>query len=166
MCDLKKLFGAAALGAIMTVASAGEAQAQGTDTTTFNVTITIVESCDIHTGAATNVAFGNQTRSAGTADAAGALQVNCTLNTPYFIGLNNGNNFAATTRRMASGANFVNYGLFKDATRATAWGNTGTDRLSGTGSGSAVSVPVYGRATSLNAPAGNYTDTITATITY
>ena len=166
MFDLKKLIGAVALGAIMTVANAGEAKAQGTDTTTFNVTITIVESCDIHTGAATNVAFGNQTRSAGTADAQGALQVNCTLNTAYNIGLNDGNNFAATTRRMAAGANFVPYGLFKDAARATAWGNTGTARLAGTGTGATVAVPVYGRVTSRNSPAGAYTDTITATITY
>lgn len=167
MCDLKKLFGAAALGAILTVANAGDAQAQGTDTTTFNVTITIVESCDIHTGAATNVAFGSQTRSAGTADAAGTLQVNCSLNTAYNIALNNGSNFAAGTRRMANGGVFVPYGLFKDAGRSTAWGNTvGTNTLAGSGTGSAVAVPVYGRATSLNAPAGTYTDTVTATITY
>jgi spore coat protein U-like protein len=68
---------------------------------------------------------------------------------------------------MAAGTNFVPYGLFRDAGRTLAWGTTiGTNTLSGVGTGAAVSTPVYGRVTSRNAPAGTYTDTITATITY
>lgn len=167
MREVKKLLGIAAAAAIMAVATAGEARAQGTDSTTFNVTITITESCDIHTTAATDVAFNTHSRSAGTADAAGALSVNCTLDTNYQIALNLGNHQDSGTRRMSSGTSFVPYGLYRDASRTQVWGDmVGTNTLNGQGTGSAVSVPVFGRATSLNAPAGTYTDTVQATITY
>ncbi len=172
MREVKKLLGIAAVGAIMTVASAGEARAQSTDATTFNVTITIVESCDIHTGAATDVAFGSHSRSATTANAAGALTLNCTLDTAYNIGLSAGNHSTSTTpsasnRRMIDGTNYVPYGLYRDSSRTLFWGNSiGVDTLAGLGTGAAASVPVYGRVPSLNAPAGTYTDMITATVTY
>lgn len=167
MREVKKLLVIAAAAAIIAVATAGEARAQGTDITTFNVTITITESCDIHTTAATDVNFNTHSRSAGTADAAGALSVNCTLDTNFQIALGDGAHHDGSTRRMSGGTSYVPYGLYQDASRTLVWGNmVGTNTLGGQGTGVAVSVPVYGRATSLNAPAGTYTDTVQATITY
>lgn len=174
---LGKLAVARTVLAIAAVAAMGAAQA-ATDSTTFNVTLTVTESCTIGAIAATNVAFANQARTAAalTLDANGALNVNCTAGTAYNIGLNGGTNTTGTigtpvagNRRMRLGAtaNYVGYELYQNATRTTFWGNTiGTSTLTGTGTGLSVSVPVYGRVVSANVIAGAYTDQITATITY
>lgn len=145
-----------------------------TDSTTFQVKITITETCDIHTTTATEVNFGSHARSTGLWDAAGNLVVNCSLGTPYAIALNAGLNSTgatatATNRQMVLSGNFVPYGLYRDAGRTLFWGAvSGTDTLSGTGTAANVNTPVYGRvpAASTNVPAGTYVDTVTATITY
>jgi spore coat protein U-like protein len=63
--------------------------------------------------------------------------------------------------------NFIAYGLYRDAGRQDFWGEVvGTDTLAGTGTASAQSIPVYGRVPSTDAPAGSYSDTVVATITY
>lgn len=145
-----------------------------TDTASFQVKIVITESCDIHTVAATELDFGTRARSTGNWDATSNLTVNCSTATPYTIAMGNGLNassatVSATNRRMANGANFVPYGLYRDTGRVNLWGGTtGTDTLPGTGTGAAVTVPVYGRvlAASTNVPAGTYLDVVVATITY
>ena len=60
------------------------------------------------------------------------------------------------------------YSLFKDAARALNWGNTvGADTMSGTGTGSLQTIPVYGRLpASQPAVPGGYVDTIIATVTF
>ena len=150
----------------------------GTDSTDFKVKITITESCDIHTVAATDVDFLSHARSSATSsiDAAGNLSVNCTKDTPYSIALDMGQNSTGTVatagnRRMTVGGNYVPYGLYRDASRSQLWGNvagSGGDVLTGTGSARAQSIPVYGRvlAASINVPAGTYVDTVKATISY
>ncbi|WP_411832561.1 spore coat U domain-containing protein [Pseudoxanthomonas mexicana] len=152
---------------------AGSAHA-ATATTTFQVRMIITESCDISTVTATDVDFGTRIRGATTPiDSQGQLVVNCSNGTPYNIGLSNGANpssatVSASNRRMTGpGSATLAYGLFRDAGRTQLWGATiGTDTLSGTGNASNQSIPVYGRAISTDAPAGTYTDTVTATITY
>jgi spore coat protein U-like protein len=65
-------------------------------------------------------------------------------------------------------ANKLFYALYSDVTRAINWGDTGgTGLITGTGSGSAQSIPVYGRmVTGQLSPPGTYADTITATVTF
>ena len=169
----------AALLSVAAVAAMGAAQA-ATDTTTFKVKLTVTESCLTGATLPTDVSFANQARTAAalTLDAAGQLNVNCTVGTAYNIGLNGGLNATipagtaapvAGNRRMRLGAttNYVPYELYSNAARTTFWGNTiGTSTLTGTGTGASVAVPVYGRVTSANVPAGAYEDTVTATVTY
>jgi spore coat protein U-like protein len=152
------------------LASAGFAgnAAAATDDENFQVTITITESCQINS--ASNIAFADKARSS-TADisASGSLSVTCTPNTSYKIGLSNGSNYSSS-RRMANGANFVSYGLFRDAAFAQAWGTLASaDTLAGTGTGNPVTIPVYALVAggaNVNVPAGNYSDTVVATIEY
>ncbi|KRG67477.1 hypothetical protein ABB27_09665 [Stenotrophomonas terrae] len=158
---------------IALAASAALASA-ATQTTQFQVRIVITESCDIQAVAASDIDFGTLTRSTGTpVDAQGTLEVNCSNGTPYTIGMNSGANATSTTaaadnRRMSDGSNnFLAYGLYRDAGRQNFWGDVvGTDTLAGTGSASTQTVPVYGRVPSTDAPAGSYSDTVIATITY
>lgn len=158
---------AAALAALATGAASA-----ATDTTTFNVKIVITSSCDIHTVAATNVDFGTQPSTVTNIDNQGALSLNCTPGTAYTVALDNGQNGAdVNSRKMANGANLVPYQLYRAAARGAGdvWGSTtgaGGNVLAGSGTGAAVSIPVYGRVPSTNFPAGSYNDVITATVTY
>jgi spore coat protein U-like protein len=103
-------------------------------------------------------------------DQTSTVQLTCTNTTPYNIGLNAGTGSGATvaTRKLTSGANTVNYTLYSNSGRTTVWGNTvSTDTVAGTGNGAAQNYTVYGRIPAQTTPApGNYTDTITVTVTY
>ena len=146
------------------------ANAAGTDTVDFKVKITITESCKFTGTKASDVNFGSYDRSIDANDAAGSLFVTCTKGTPFKIGLNNGLNAVSTQRNMKLSAtgDIIPYNLFTDSTRQTAWSDLTTAPFSGTGTGSEVTVPVYGRVPtgSTNVPAGNYEDTVTATVSY
>lgn len=160
------------------VLTAGVAAHAASDTTDFKVRITITESCNISTVAATDVDFLTHARSSATSniDAQGNLAVTCTKDTPYAIALDMGQNSvgavaSASNRRMALTGNYVPYGLYRDSGRTQLWGNvsgTGGDTLTGTGTAALQTIPVYGRvlADAINVPSGVYLDTVRATISY
>lgn len=159
---------------IAAVVATGAAHA-ATDTTQFQIKITITESCDVHTVSATDLDFGSHVRStiATPIDNQGTLQLNCSRGTPYQIALDPGLNSSSATaaadnRRMISADNnFVPYGLYRDAARTQFWGRVvGTNTFAGTGTAAQQSIPVYGRVPATDVPAGVYVDTITATVTY
>ncbi len=136
-----------------------------TATTSFTITATIVANCTISAGA---LSFGTYT--GAVSNSTSTIVVSCTKNAPYYVGLNAGTATGATvtTRKMTSGTHTLNYGLYSNSGHTTNWGNTvGTDTVSGSGTGANQSLTVYGQI-----PAGqtlipgNYSDTITATITY
>ncbi len=156
--------------------SAGNALAQSTQN--FKVLLEITESCAFSTLGATDVDFGSVIRSANAADAAGALTVDCTVGSSYKIELNEGTNpllagatASANSRRMkhATLGEYVAYGLFRDASRTAPWGlDTNSQALSQTAAAAAESIPVYGRipASQTNKSAGNYQDTVIATLIF
>ena len=156
-CGLASTF---AIGTCVTPAMAATA------TTTFQVTATVAATCLI---SATSLAFGSYT--GVVANATSTISVTCTNTTPYNVGLDAGTASGATvtTRKMTGPASaLLNYALYRDSAHTLNWGNTvGTDTQSGTGSGSAQSLTVYGQvaASQFVAP-GSYTDTITATVSY
>jgi len=137
-----------------------------TVTTTFNVTATVVATCTV---SATNMAFGNYQFTASS-DATSTINVNCTPTTQYKVGLSSGANSANVTARLmsAGGSNTLAYFLYRDNGRTQNWGNTpGTDTVDQTGTGAAQNITVYGRINSgaISVP-GNYSDTVTVTVTF
>ena len=86
------------------------------------------------------------------------------------MGLSAGGGTGATVavRKMTSGANTVNYTLYRDAARTLVWGTTiGTDTVTGTGNAANQAITIYARTpTQTVPPPGTYTDTVTVTITY
>lgn len=152
-------------GAVAGLAFAsGAAQAQTTITDNFDVLITINAFCAITSP--TDLDFGSNNLLNANVDQTSTFNVQCTNTTPFDIELDNGANFSGS-RRMADGAgNFVNYALYQDAGRSTAWGSGGA-ALSDTGNGTAVAYTVYGRVPTQTTPApGNYLDTVTISVTY
>lgn len=140
----------------------------GTATASFLVTANVNSSCTI---GATDLAFGNYDPTGGNVDAASQVSVTCTKTAAWNVGLDEGIFAGATvsSRKMTGPGSFaLSYGLFTDIARSHVWGHTiGTDTMSGTGTGGAQALDVYGRIPGLqNVGTGAYSDTITATVTF
>lgn len=127
----------------------------------FKVTITVKESCKIDS--TSDVNFAEIDRSTNVDQTAqGKLNITCTKDTPYQVGLAGSGKMSNT----ADASSTIAYDLFKDADYKQVWNNS--DNLSAqTGSGTSQTLPVYAKlAGDTNAKAGNYLDTVTATVTY
>ncbi len=155
------------LGAVGGLAFAsGAATAQTTVTDTFDVLITINAFCAITSP--TDLDFGSNNLLNANVDQTSTLDVQCTNTTPFDIGLDQGLNFTTTRRMDDGGGNFVEYALYSDAGRTTAWGDIIlTDTVADTGDGTANTYTVYGRVPVQTTPApGAYVDTVTIEVTY
>ena len=164
--------GVAVLFGLFTAVMAHAATATGA----LTVQITISSSCTI---SAATLNFGSLPGTAVIAGATNAsinISVTCTNGSPYSIAMGNGANASGSQRRMTNGTSFINYNLYTDAARTSAW-TTATSSTTctstnscylGTGNGSAQSIPVYGQVPAVgSAPtASTYSDTVTMTITY
>lgn len=97
------------------------------------------------------------------------IAVTCTRPTAYVVSLDNGQaGTAPTARKMtsASGAT-VTYALYSDSARNHAWGNTATQTVSGTGTGTTQALTIYGLVPAQASPQpGNYSDRVVVTLTY
>lgn len=152
MKKLNKALVVAALGM-----AAGATQAQ-TATGTFQVTANVAAACSV---AATNLAFGPYSASLGTAlDSTSTITVTCSSGLTYGVGV--GATPATRTMARAGGGGTLNYGMFNESTRSTAFAVAGA---SGSGVGQAYTV--YGRIPAGQfVPSGDYSDTVTVTVNW
>ena len=145
-----------------------------TASTSTSATATITSNCNISTSA---LNFGSTSLLSGNVDATGTINVQCNNTLPYSLGLNNGSNASGSQRRMKQGTtNFVNYDLYTDAGRTSAWTTTtsatsctgGTSTcITDTGTGVSQPITVYGRVPSQSsALPGSYADTVLVTVTF
>ena len=161
---------AAAVTAIAAAAVSSQAFA-ATTTATLGSSATVTSNCTVST---TAVSFGNVNVISGSnVDATGGISVTCTSGTAWAASADAGAGTGASlaTRKMANGANLLNYVLYTDSARSSIWGDGAggtTATISGTGSGSAQSNTIYARVPSgqTSLPAGAYSDTVTVTVTY
>jgi spore coat protein U-like protein len=154
------------------LAMASGAAGAATRTTTFGVSAVVNPNCLV---AAQDLAFGGYDGTAaktGTSD----ITVRCSSGTTYDVSLSTGGGTFAQRLLSGSGANELQYNLFTDVGAATIWGDgsLGTGIVSGMGAGMAAGSTqrhtVFGQlldnAFNQGAPSGNYSDTITVTVTY
>lgn len=128
----------------------------------------------------TAVSFGvYNPHSASPLDSTGNVRVTC-VGTPdllvsYQIALSNGlNSSNFSPRKMASGANLLNYNLYADSSHASIWGDGsgGTQTVSGSitimPGDTSRDHPVFGRipGSQTTVPPGSYSDTVLVTVTY
>jgi spore coat protein U-like protein len=115
----------------------------------------------------TSVAFGAYDPfSTAPKDSNGSVQITCDVVTGYTIALNAGTS-GSLNRAMASGAYRLNYNLFTEATGTIVWGDGSGAGTLVSGSGTAATIPVYGRVPARqNVRAGSYVDTLIMTVTY
>lgn len=154
--------------------SLGGSSQANTATANLEVSATITNNCTISTSA---LAFGSYdpivAHKSADLDGEGGVTVTCTNGAAVTITLDEGvsphgdSTAEAPLRRMASGGNFLAYQLFSNAGRTTIWGATAAVDVEDTGTGLVSNHTVYGRiAQDQNVPAGAYTDTVVATVTF
>jgi spore coat protein U-like protein len=103
--------------------------------------------------------------------ATGTITAQCTNGDAFKISLNGGasNQVNARTMVLSGGNATVGYQIYSDAQHTTLWGDgsSGTSAVFGTGSGNTASFTMYGVVPAQNTPQpGNYTDSVTATISF
>ena len=148
----------ACLGAI-TLLVGGMAWA-ATDTDTLTVTATVVDSAQIISVG--DIAFGNYDPTTTVAtDAGGSVTVRATSGMTYTI-------YIGADRTMTDGTDNLNYELFVDAPRTTAWGSTlATGEGYTAASNANVTYPIFGQIAALqDVGAGSYSDTVTITLEF
>lgn len=158
--------------------SAGEVRGQ------LAVELTIGKGCEVVNGSVNGAnAFGtlsfgevssltNNSIDAQAKGTAGAIvQLNCTKDVSYRVSLDDGRNSSGQgARRLAlvggGKDDFVPYNLYKDAARQSLWDSK--NPYTGTGSGTAEDMVVYGRIpTMAKTPAsGKYTDIVMLTVSW
>ncbi|OTG80323.1 spore coat U domain-containing protein [Acinetobacter sp. ANC 4648] len=128
-------------------------------TANFQVKVEVLSTCAIN---ATDINFGSVNSGVAATDKTGTLNVTCTSQTPYSVGLSGSGKMTHATDSTSS----VAYQLFKASTDTAQWNND-NNKYSATGSGSVQAIPVVAKISgSTNVRAGNYADTVTATVTY
>jgi spore coat protein U-like protein len=152
MKRLTKVLAVVAFG----VTAVGSAHAQQA-TTSFQVTANVQSACTV---TATDLAFGNYSASLGVpVDSTSSITVTCSNGLPY--GVSVGANANARTMARTLGGGSLDYGMFNEAARSTAFA------VAAVGSGLVQNHTVYGRIPANQfVPTGNYTDTVNVTVNY
>lgn len=118
---------------------------------------------------ATDLDFGQATPPQYALRATANIHVQCPPDTPWKVGLDNGEHFDGGMRRMRGSGGYVKYQLYLDQSLSVIWEATGPNMASGiTSSGrNTISLTVYGEVPPQpDAQAGTYADTIVATLYY
>lgn len=152
----------------VTIAASAPCAFAATDSDTMTVTATVIASCNV---TANDMAFGNYDSVASSPLAvATTIDVVCTNGTAYVVALDEGLGSGATSavRKLTDGAATLDYALFHDPAHSDVWGDDpGVDTLAAVGTGAVQSHDVYGLIpANQTAPAGDYEDTVTVTVTY
>lgn len=152
---------------LIALATASGSAAAATATTTMSVSLIIQAGCSV---SATALNFGTASVLSAQIGATADVNVVCTDETAYTIGLDLGGNSLSGQRRMIGpAAETVMYDLYRDSGHATPWGNTiGTNTVAGTGTGNTQLYIVYGLipAPQPSPDPGGYADLVNVTVTY
>jgi len=143
----------------------------GSASANLNISASVAAVCTITTSPVAFGAYDPVVANAATdLTAAGSVNVACTKGTPATIDLGNGGNLSGGSRRMASGSDFLNYALYKDAARTQVWGTGlagGTTMAYNAATKASTAVSVYGTVPqNQDVTVGAYSDVVLATINY
>ena len=143
----------------------------GSATASLNISASVSAVCTISTSAVAFGAYDPVVANAATdLNGTGTVTVACTKGAAATIDLGNGGNLSGGSRRMASGTDFLNYSLYKDAARTQVWGTGlagGTTYTYNSASKVATAVTVYGKVPqNQDVTVGAYSDVVLATINY
>jgi spore coat protein U-like protein len=159
--DFQAYWNTASQSTCAALASSGGTTTSGS----FSASATVVNQCGV---SATNMNFGSASLLTAALSATAQVSVSCNASLPVTVALDNGaTGTGPTSRRMKSGANSIQYGIYKDSAHSQPWGSTiGTNTASGTGP--SATLTAYGQVPAQSpAPSpGSYADVVGVTVTY
>lgn len=137
-------------------------------TTTLPVSATILENCTV---LATPMVFAPSQVGTAAVDSTSTITLTCTPNADFDVALNAGANAVSGARNMklATGAELLPYEIYQDAAHTQIWGNTaGVNTKLGTAPSGTATMTAFGRiaANRPSVSAGNYSDSVTVTVTF
>lgn len=160
---MKKFLILALAVAVLSVAGIASAQ---TATANLAVSASVTASCNISVPA---LAFGVYDTIGGTQkDAQTTITATCTQGTGSTIDMNNGLNYSGERRMAGPGSSFLQYFIYKDASRTQKW-ETGAQGLNigPAPNTTARTFQVYGRIPGGQAvPAGSFSDQVVVTLNF
>lgn len=151
------------------------ASAAGSASSNLSLSASVSANCTISTAPISFGAYDPVSANASSAlNATGTVTVTCTNGSTGVISLGQGSNAAADStnsspsRQLSDGASHsLAYSLYQDSSRMTVWGNTTETGVTHHGDGTATGITVYGSVPGgQNMPAGSYSDTVVATVTF
>jgi spore coat protein U-like protein len=160
----------AAAIAAMRVVSIRNVEAQSS-TASLQVTANVIKNCTISTAPISFGAYDPVTANATQPlDGIGTLTVTCTKGVSAHVGLSMGTSGVGGQRRMQMGGfSYLQYEIYKDASRSEVWGSTFDSNLDIPAAPSVDprTFTAYGRVPARqDASVGNYADTVLATVNF
>lgn len=149
-----------------------------TGANTFTVSLQVTKTCSVTAGAASNIVLGSTVAGGTSASGNNTFKVNCSKNTPFYIGLAPTNTTsttgAGTLKGTGTNADTIAYQLYSNSGLSTVWGNTATAIAvgngvtgNGSGMGTALTETVYANATgSTDVTPDTYSDTVTINVNF
>ena len=166
---MTKLFLLLASISALVISSDCAVMAAGSATANLPVSVVVSNNCTITTAAVTFAGY-DPLSATNTDSTGGSVTITCTKGATTSIGLDNGANASSGQRRMKDGTtDYLNYFLFSDAGRTTAWGNAAGSWVVPAAAPDKTPRPytVYGRITAgQDVPSGTYNDTVVATVNF
>ncbi|WP_434986135.1 Csu type fimbrial protein [Vreelandella zhaodongensis] len=146
----------------------------GSGTNTITINLTVTPDCAIQ---APDLDFGSAPLVAGFDPVTQTIDITCTKGSDYSVGLSDGQQPAASLRRMENDGHYLEYQLYKGPTGNERWGNAGSERRPSSGAdinpGTPSGVTSQGftyRGMILpgqnTPPAGTYTDMIVVDVIF
>ncbi|QGX92321.1 spore coat protein U [Tatumella sp. TA1] len=138
----------------------------GVATSTIMVTMIVTNDCAINS--APDINFGSAALPADFSHVSASLAIRCTANASYKVNLTSSNTPSGDWRRMAattsSGTAYLQYQLLQS--NGVVWTDSNPLSVTGTGNAQTVSYTALVNPSQTNQPVGNYSDTVTVTVTY
>lgn len=156
------------------IAAVSPAMANTPATAQFEVRLEIQAACSVLAGQGSDIDLGSRASTATGIEGSSEITVNCSPNTPYFIGMmpsNAADNGAGVLTSLAS-QDAVPYQLRRTAgSGGPIWGNTASSTavgngVSGIGIGADQVIPVYVTVDSANYTPGSYSDVVTVAVNF
>ncbi|MFC7367442.1 spore coat U domain-containing protein [Vreelandella zhaodongensis] len=97
----------------------------GSGTNTITINLTVTPDCAIQ---APDLDFGSAPLVAGFDPVTQTIDITCTKGSDYSVGLSDGQQPAASLRRMENNGHYLEYQLYKGPTGSERWGNAGSER--------------------------------------
>ncbi|MFL0672310.1 MAG: spore coat U domain-containing protein [Erythrobacter sp.] len=168
------LLRAGILAGIASFAAASPAMANNPASAQFEVRLEIQAACSVLTDKGSDVDLGAQASTATGLEGKSQITVNCSPNTPYFIGMmpSNSDENGAGVLTSGNSKDKVPYQLRSTAGKGGAiWGNTANAKevgngVSGIGIGADQTIPVYVTVDSANYTPASYSDFVTVAVNF